>query len=53
MYPEKTTRVKRSGLSAEQFAKLYRERVPLDAETAAEVSANMAATRTASHAHLD
>ena len=51
--PEKATRVKRSGMSAEQFAKLYRERTPLDSETAAEVSANIAATRKARHAHLD
>ena len=51
--PEKATRVQRCGLSAEQFAKLYRERSPLDSETAAEVSANIAATRNASHANID
>lgn len=51
--PEKVTRVQRRGLSAEQFAKLYSERSPLDSETAAEVSANIAATRNASHANLD
>lgn len=42
--PEKTHRVKRAGMSAEAFAKLYRSRAPLDADTAKEISANLAAT---------
>lgn len=51
--PESATRIKKTGMGAEQFAKLYRERSPLDSETAAEMSANMAATRKAEHANLD
>jgi hypothetical protein len=42
--PEKTHRVKKTGMGAEIFAKLYRSRTPLDADTAAEISANLAAT---------
>jgi hypothetical protein len=42
--PEKTHRVKRTGTSAEAFARLYRARAPLDADTAKEISANLAAT---------
>lgn len=42
--PEKATRAQRCGVRVEQFAKLYRERSSLDSETAAEVSANIAAT---------
>jgi len=42
--PEKTHRVKRSGMSAEAFARLYRSRTPLDIDTAKEISANLAAT---------
>jgi hypothetical protein len=42
--PEKTHRVKKTGMSAEAFAKLYRSRSPLDADTAREISANLAAT---------
>ena len=41
--PEKKHRVKKAGLSAEAFAKLYRARKPLDAATAREISANLAA----------
>lgn len=43
MTPEKTHRVKRTGMSAEAFAKLYRSRTPLGAETAGEISTNLAA----------
>jgi len=42
--PDKTHRVKRTGMSAEAFARLYRARKPLDADTAREISANLAAT---------
>ncbi len=42
--PEKKHRVKRAGMSADAFAKLYRSRTPLDADTAKEISANLAAT---------
>jgi hypothetical protein len=31
-------------MSAEAFARIYRARTPLDAATAAEISANLAAT---------
>jgi hypothetical protein len=31
-------------MSAEAFARLYRSRTPLDADTAREISANLAAT---------
>jgi len=41
--PEKTHRVKKIGMSAETFAKLYRSRTPLDADTAKQISANLAA----------
>ena len=41
--PEKTHRIKRAGMSADAFAKLYRSRAPLDADTAREISANLAA----------
>jgi hypothetical protein len=41
--PEKTHRVKKTGMSAEAFTKLYRSRAPLGAETAKEISANLAA----------
>jgi hypothetical protein len=41
--PEKTRRVKRTGMSADTFARLYRSRAPLGAETAKEISANLAA----------
>jgi hypothetical protein len=41
--PEKTHRVKKTGMSADTFAKLYRSRTPLDADTAKEISANLAA----------
>jgi hypothetical protein len=41
--PEKTHRVKKTGMSADAFAKLYRSRAPLDAGTAKEISANLAA----------
>ena len=42
--PEKRHRVKKTGMSAERFAQIYRARAPLDAATAAEISANLAAT---------
>ena len=42
--PEKNHRVKKTGMSAETFAKLYRSRTPLDADTAKEIAANLAAT---------
>lgn len=41
--PEKKHRVKKNGLSAAVFAKLYRARQPLDAATAREISNNLAA----------
>ena len=41
--PEKTHRVKKTGMSADAFAKLYRSRTPLDAATAKEIAANLAA----------
>ena len=41
--PEKSHRVKKTGMSADAFAKLYRSRKPLDAATAKEISANLAA----------
>ena len=41
--PEKTHRVKKTGMSADAFARLYRSRTPLDAATAKEISANLAA----------
>jgi len=40
--PEKTHRVKKKGMSADAFAKIYRSRVPLDVATAKEISANLA-----------
>jgi hypothetical protein len=42
--PEKTHRVKRTGMSADAFAGLYRSRQPLGAATAKEIAANLAAT---------
>ena len=42
--PEQTHRVKRTGLSADAFARLYHARTPLDNDTAKEISANLAAT---------
>jgi len=41
--PEKAHRVKRTGMSADTFARLYRSRAPLDTDTAKEISANLAA----------
>jgi len=41
--PEKAHRVKKTGMSAETFARLYSSRTPLDADTAKEISANLAA----------
>jgi hypothetical protein len=41
--PEKKHRIKQTGMSADAFAKLYRSRKPLDAATAREISANLAA----------
>jgi hypothetical protein len=41
--PEKAHRVKKTGMSAAAFAKLYRSRKPLDADTAKDIAANLAA----------
>jgi hypothetical protein len=41
--PEKKQRVKKAGMSAEAFARLFRSRTPLDTATAKEISANLAA----------
>ena len=41
--PEKKHRVKKTGMSADAFARLYRTRRPLDAATAREISVNLAA----------
>ncbi|MDR3378617.1 MAG: hypothetical protein P4M10_08025 [Verrucomicrobiae bacterium] len=41
---EKTHRIKKTGMRADAFAKLYRSRTPLDTATAKEISANLAAT---------
>jgi hypothetical protein len=41
--PEKTHRVKRTGMSADAFAKLYRSRARLDPATAKEICSNLAA----------
>jgi hypothetical protein len=41
---EKTHRVKKTGMNADAFAKLYRSRTLLGAATAKEISANLAAT---------
>jgi hypothetical protein len=42
--PEKKHRLKKTGMSAAVFAKLYRSRTSLDAATAREIAANLAAT---------
>jgi hypothetical protein len=42
--PEKSHRIKKSGMSADAFARLYRSRTPLDADTAKEIFANLADT---------
>lgn len=41
--PGKPRRIKRTGMSAGNFARLYRSRTPLDADTANEIAANLAA----------
>jgi hypothetical protein len=41
--PEKKHRVKKTGMSAAAFSRLYRARKPLGAATAHEISANLAA----------
>jgi hypothetical protein len=41
--PEKNHRLKKTGMSADSFAKLYRSRSPLGADTAKEIAANLAA----------
>ena len=41
--PEKKQRIKKTGLSADAFAKLYRSRKPLDADTAKDIATNLAA----------
>jgi hypothetical protein len=40
--PEKVHRVKKTGMSAADFAEIYRQRQPLDAKTAEEIAANIA-----------
>jgi len=42
--PEKKHRLKKTGMSATAFARLYRARTPLDADTAKAIAANLAAT---------
>ena len=42
--PEKKHRIRKAGMSAATFAKLFRSRTPLDAATAREIAANLAAT---------
>jgi cytochrome c556 len=39
----KKHRLKKTGMSADTFAKLYRSRSPLDADTAKKIAANIAA----------
>lgn len=39
--PEKKHRVKRTGMRADVFARLYRSRIPLDTATAKEIAANL------------
>jgi len=39
--PEKKHRIKKNGLGAEAFARLYRARKPLDAATAAAIATNL------------
>jgi len=41
--PEKKHRIKKTGMSADTFARLYRSRTPLGADTAREISANLTA----------
>ena len=38
---EKKHRIRKVGMSADAFSRLYRARTPLDADTAAEISANL------------
>jgi hypothetical protein len=40
----KKHRVKKNGMSAATFARLYRSRAPMDVDTAKETSANLAVT---------
>jgi hypothetical protein len=40
--PEKTHRIKKSGMKAEAFARLHRARVPLGVDAAKEIAANLA-----------
>jgi len=42
--PEKKHRIKKAGMSADAFARLYRARMPLDPGTAAEIAANLSET---------
>ena len=42
--PEKKHRARKTGMSADAFARLYRARAPLDAATASAIAANLAAT---------
>ena len=42
--PEKNHRLKKTGMSPETFAKLYRSRTALGADTAKAIAANLAAT---------
>lgn len=41
--PKKKQRVKKTGMSAESFARLFRSRAPLGSETAKAIAANLAA----------
>jgi hypothetical protein len=41
--PEKKHRIKKRGMSADAFARLYRSRAPLDAGTAKAIAVNLAA----------
>jgi DNA-binding phage protein len=42
--PKKKHRIRKAGMSADAFARLYRARTPLYAGTAAEISANLSET---------
>ena len=39
--PEKPRRIKKTGMSATAFARLFRSRLPLDPDTAKEIAANL------------
>lgn len=42
--PEKKHRIKRTGMNADDFARLFQSRAPLGSATAREISANIADT---------